>query len=48
MFILVPKLVKYAKANKKYTEVPKFPAVERDIAMLIDENIEVGEIEKAI
>ena len=42
------KLVKYGKMNKKYTEVAKFPAVERDIAMLIDENIEVGEIERAI
>ncbi len=44
----VTKLVKYAKANKKYTEVPKFPAVERDIAMIVDEKIEVGQIEKVI
>lgn len=44
----ITKLVKYAKANKKYTEVPKFPAVERDIAMIVDEKVEVGQIEKTI
>jgi len=44
----VTKLVKYARANKKYTEVPKFPAVERDIAVIVDENIEVGQIEKIV
>ncbi len=46
--IWLNKLVKYGKMNKKYTEVAKFPAVERDIAMLIDEEIQVGDIEKAI
>ena len=35
------KLVKYAKANKKYEEVVKFPAVERDIAVIVEEDIEV-------
>lgn len=44
----ITKLVKYAKANKKYTEVPKFPAVERDIAVIVDENVEVGQIEKIV
>ena len=42
------KFVKYAKVNKKYVEVPKFPAVERDIAVVVDEPIEVGQIEKII
>lgn len=46
--IWLDKLVKYGKMNKKYTEVAKFPAVERDIAMVIDEEIPVGEIERAI
>lgn len=46
--IWLDKLVKYGKTNKKYAEVAKFPAVERDIAMVIDENVEVGNIEKAI
>lgn len=42
------KITKYSRNNKKYVEVPKFPAVERDIAIIIDENIEVGQIEKTI
>ena len=40
--------MKYSRANKKYVEVPKFPAVERDIAVTVDENVEVGQIEKII
>ena len=44
----ITKLVKYSKSNKKYQEVPKFPAVERDIAIIVDENVEVGKIEKVI
>lgn len=44
----VTKLVKYAKQNKKYVEVPKFPAVERDIAVVVSEDVEVGQIEKII
>ena len=44
----VTKLVKYSRQNKKYVEVPKFPAVERDIAVIVDEKVEVGQIEKII
>ena len=44
----VTKIAKYAKTNKKYVEVPKFPAVERDIAIIVDESVEVGQIEKII
>lgn len=44
----ITKIVKYSKSNKKYVEVPKFPAVERDIAIIVDENIQVGDIENAI
>ena len=46
--INLSKITKYARSNKKYTPITKFPAVERDISMVIDENIEVGEIEKII
>lgn len=46
--ILVDKLVKYGKKETKYTEVPKFPAVERDIAVVVDEEVEAGSIEKVI
>lgn len=44
----ITKVVKYAGSKKKYVEVPKFPAVERDIAIVVDENVEVGQIEKVI
>lgn len=44
----ITKLEKYARANKKYIEVPKFPAVERDIAVIVDEKVEVGQIEKIV
>ena len=44
----ISKIIKYSKQNKKYEEVPKFPAVERDIAIVVDEDIQVGDIEKAI
>lgn len=46
--INITKLVKYSKVTKKYVEVPKFPAVERDIAVIVDESIEVGKIESII
>ena len=42
------KFVKYGKNNKKYTPIPKYPAVERDIALVVDEQIEVGQIENII
>ena len=44
----ITKVVKYSKQNKKYQEVPKFPAVERDIAIIVDESVEVGSIENSI
>lgn len=46
--INITKIVKYSKVSKKYTEVPKFPAAERDIAVIVDEDVQVGDIEKAI
>lgn len=42
------KFAKYGRNNKKYTPIPKYPAVERDIAIVVDEDIEVGQIESAI
>ncbi len=44
----ITKLIKYCKSSKKYVEIPKFPAVERDIAVIVDEDVEVGEIERII
>ena len=46
--INITKIVKYSKTNKKYTEVPKFTEAERDIAVIVDEDVQVGDIEKAI
>ena len=46
--IWLDKLLKYSRVNKKYEEVAKFPAVERDIAMIVNEAVEVGNIEKVI
>lgn len=42
------KFAKYGKNNKKYVSIPKYPAVERDIAIVVDEEIEVGQIENII
>ena len=46
--INLDKVAKYARSNKKYEPIPKFPAVERDIAMLVEDSVEVGEIEKIL
>ena len=34
--------------EKKYTKLPKYPAVTRDMAMLVDDEVTVGSIEKII
>ena len=44
----INKFAKYGKDNKKYTPIPKYPAVERDLAVVVDEDIEVGQIEAII
>ena len=46
--VFTDKLAKYGKKEVKYQEVPKFPAVERDIAIVVDEDVEAGSIEKVI
>ena len=46
--INITKLTKYSRANKKYEEIAKFPAIERDLAIIVDEKIEAGQIEKLI
>jgi len=42
------KFARYGKDNKKYTPIPKYPAVERDIAIVVDEDVAVGKIESTI
>lgn len=44
----IEKFAKYGKNNKKYVSIPKYPAVERDIALVVDEDVEVGQIENII
>lgn len=41
-------LMKKATFDHKYTAVPKYPAVTRDLAMLVKEDVLVGHIEKVI
>jgi len=41
-------LYEAAKLEKKYKALPKFPAVSRDIAMLVEDRITVSEIENVI
>ncbi len=41
-------LYKHADLNRRYTPLPKFPAVLRDIAMLVDDSVLVKEIEDII
>ncbi len=41
-------LLTIEKRKTTYKALPKFPAVERDFAMLVDKDVPVGDIEKAI
>ncbi|PJI09689.1 MULTISPECIES: phenylalanine--tRNA ligase subunit beta [Clostridium] len=41
-------LIENAELNKKYKQLPKFPAVTRDISVLVDENTLVQEIDDVI
>lgn len=40
-------LVKRLNSDMKFKEIPKFPAVRRDLALLLDESVEFAEIESA-
>ncbi|MCI8275217.1 MAG: phenylalanine--tRNA ligase subunit beta [Lachnospiraceae bacterium] len=44
----MPEVVKLASFDRKYTGVAKFPAVTRDISMVMDKTIMVGEVESVI
>ena len=41
-------LYEAADTKKKYTPIPKFPAATRDIAILVDDSVLVGDIEETI
>ena len=44
----VPAMMEHANTEKQYTPLPKYPATSRDLALLCDEDLPVGEIEKTI
>ena len=46
--IKIDELVKLSSTDKKYVPLPKYPAITRDLAMVIDENVPAGDIEKVI
>ena len=42
------KLVKEAVLDRKYKPLPKYPAIMRDIAVVVDKDVLVGDLEKII
>ena len=44
----VQALYDYANFDKKYKEIPKYPAVTRDLSLVMDKEIPAGEIENVI
>ena len=46
--INLDKLLIYAKSNKKYSPIPKYPTIERDLSIVVNEDIQVADIEKII
>ena len=47
-FVNLDKLYSFIKKNNKYTPLPKFPSVTRDLAVLIDDEVLVADIEEVI
>ncbi len=46
--INLPDLLTYAKNNKTYQPLPKYPAVHRDLALLVDDGVLAADIETVI
>ena len=44
----MPEVLKYATFDRKYTGIAKYPAVTRDISMVVPKEILVGQIEESI
>ena len=44
----IPSLLDLATFDRKYTGIAKFPAVQRDISMLVKKEITAGQIEEVI
>lgn len=41
-------VIRHANIEKEYTPLPKYPSTSRDIALLVDEDVQVGEIQSVI
>ncbi len=41
-------LMKYTAKKFSFESLPKYPAISRDLAILVDKNISAGEVEKVI
>ena len=41
-------IIRHANVEKHYEPLPKYPSTSRDIALLVDEDVQVGDIEKVI
>jgi len=46
--IMFDAIVRFANTNTVYTPLPKYPSTSRDIALLVEEEMEVGKIETVI
>ena len=46
--IMFDTIVRYASTDTVYMPLPKYPSTSRDIALLVDEDMEVGRIERVI
>ena len=44
----VQALYEYADFDKKFKEIPKYPAITRDLSLIMDKDVQAGEIEKII
>ena len=44
----VATLLKYTAKSFKYEQLPKYPAITRDLAILVDKSVAAGEVEKII
>ena len=42
--IMFDTIVRHANTNKVYTPLPKYPSTSRDIALLVEEDVQVGDI----
>lgn len=46
--LMLESIIEIADTEKAYRPLPKYPSTSRDIALLVDEDLTVGEIEKVI